>query len=224
MRTMLEPAVAAAMIGAMAREKRLEDDLAKSPDDQLVQFGLRLKHARESAGFTYKSVAEAIGISDRTLGSWERAERTPNVIDVGRLADLYRVTVDELLGRKPVAGRAILDSAMVSQILAVKRPGRQANKVVRDALTRPTPLQVSVTIPEGADWASEEVSKATYYQVLEHAERIGSLVDAALALGQNPDAKAALEISRDRIAAAVEALTKALDDRPQPERKPADGR
>ncbi|MDE6597532.1 MAG: helix-turn-helix domain-containing protein, partial [Clostridia bacterium] len=52
---------------------------------------------RKANGFTQQEVAEKLNISNRTLSSWETDRTTPDIYMLPAIADLYGVTVDELL-------------------------------------------------------------------------------------------------------------------------------
>lgn len=52
---------------------------------------------RKANGYTQAEVAEKLNISNRTLSSWETDRTLPDVLMLPAIADLYGVTVDELL-------------------------------------------------------------------------------------------------------------------------------
>lgn len=52
---------------------------------------------RKANGYTQADVAEKLNISNRTLSSWETDRTLPDVLMLPAIADLYGVTVDELL-------------------------------------------------------------------------------------------------------------------------------
>lgn len=52
---------------------------------------------RRANGFTQQEVADKLNISNRTLSSWETDRTTPDILLLPAIADLYGVTVDELL-------------------------------------------------------------------------------------------------------------------------------
>lgn len=52
---------------------------------------------RKAAGYTQQEVAEKLNISNRTLSSWETDRTVPDVLMLPVIAELYGVTVDELL-------------------------------------------------------------------------------------------------------------------------------
>ena len=74
--------------------------MAESPE---VRFGRRLKAAREAAGIRQAYVAEVLGVTRQAVGQWESGKSSPNPDTLARLAEIYGVTVDELVGRaKPL--------------------------------------------------------------------------------------------------------------------------
>jgi transcriptional regulator with XRE-family HTH domain len=62
-------------------------------------LGSRLKRAREKANKTQGEVCKLLGISIGTLSGYERDYRNPDPQMLAKLADLYDVTTDFLLGR-----------------------------------------------------------------------------------------------------------------------------
>lgn len=60
-------------------------------------MGEFLATLRKANGYTQQEVAEKLNISNRTLSSWETDRTTPDVLLLPAVADLYGVTVDELL-------------------------------------------------------------------------------------------------------------------------------
>ena len=59
-----------------------------------------LKKAREAIGLTQPQVADKLGISDGTYKNYEQGKREPNNTLLLKIADLYEVTTDYLLGRE----------------------------------------------------------------------------------------------------------------------------
>ncbi|MDE7182120.1 MAG: helix-turn-helix domain-containing protein [Clostridia bacterium] len=52
---------------------------------------------RKANGYTQQEVAEKLNISNRTLSSWETDRTTPDILLLPAIAELYNVTVDELV-------------------------------------------------------------------------------------------------------------------------------
>jgi len=59
---------------------------------------IRLKDARNKAGMTQRQAAEKSGIPLGTLRRWEQGVNEPDTDSIIRLADLYGVSTDEMLG------------------------------------------------------------------------------------------------------------------------------
>ena len=61
---------------------------------------MNFREARENAGFSQKYVAITLGIQPPNVSRWEAGVTFPTVENLMKLADLYQVTTDYLLGRE----------------------------------------------------------------------------------------------------------------------------
>ena len=57
----------------------------------------KLAGMRVTAGFTQEEVAQALGITQSSVSSWERHVGNPALDKVPRLADMYGVTSQDIL-------------------------------------------------------------------------------------------------------------------------------
>lgn len=64
-----------------------------------MSLGERLKMEREKRKWSQKYVAEKIGITNTVLSNYERDYRDPDTETLRKLAELYDVPTDYLLGR-----------------------------------------------------------------------------------------------------------------------------
>lgn len=66
-----------------------------------------LKFFRKKKNLSQAAVAEALGLTPTAYGHYETGRRTISPENLAKLADLYEVTIDELMGRSPAedAGR-----------------------------------------------------------------------------------------------------------------------
>ncbi|MBQ8309217.1 MAG: helix-turn-helix transcriptional regulator [Clostridia bacterium] len=64
-----------------------------------MKFGFELKSNREAVGYSQTEVAKQTGISQATISRWEDDKRIPNIENCILLADLYGISLDELVGR-----------------------------------------------------------------------------------------------------------------------------
>lgn len=59
----------------------------------------KFKQARKVCGLTAVAAAKEMGISNPTINAWEAGRKTPSIESLEKMADLYQVTTDYLLGR-----------------------------------------------------------------------------------------------------------------------------
>lgn len=62
-----------------------------------IQMADKLVALRKAAGLSQDEVANRIGVSRQAVSKWERAEAAPDTDNLIALANLYNVSVDELL-------------------------------------------------------------------------------------------------------------------------------
>lgn len=60
-----------------------------------------LKQLRKSRKVNQATLAEALGMSQASITSWENGKRMPDIDMLVKLADYFNVTTDYLLGRIP---------------------------------------------------------------------------------------------------------------------------
>jgi transcriptional regulator with XRE-family HTH domain len=64
-----------------------------------MTLGERLKACRIKKRYTQKYVADKVGVRNNSLSMYENDQFEPSVDVLKKLADLYEVTVDYLIGR-----------------------------------------------------------------------------------------------------------------------------
>ena len=70
---------------------------------------------RKSAGLTQAQLAAKLGYSDKTISKWEREEGVPDIYILKEIADLYGVTVNDLITPAPTLISKIKDKVKVSK-------------------------------------------------------------------------------------------------------------
>ena len=68
-------------------------------DDERIkgQIGANIAERRKAAGMTQAGLAEKLNYSDKAVSKWERGESVPDVLTMMQLAQLFGVTVNDLL-------------------------------------------------------------------------------------------------------------------------------
>lgn len=69
-------------------------------------FASNLKHLRLQAGMTQDELAQKLEKDYSTIGKWELGQRSPIMIDVIKIAELFQVSLETLIG-----GSVIYDNA-----------------------------------------------------------------------------------------------------------------
>lgn len=64
-----------------------------------INIGKSLKLIREGENITQSQLAKETGIKQQSISRWERGERLPNILDLVKLANYYKISIDELIGR-----------------------------------------------------------------------------------------------------------------------------
>ena len=93
------------------------------------QIGKNIASYRKCSGLTQAGLAEKLNYSDKAVSKWERGESIPDVITLMQLADLFEITVNELVTDPNVLPEGTpgnLEKAM-SQV-SEKALKRKANK------------------------------------------------------------------------------------------------
>lgn len=95
----------------------------------------RLKRLREEKGYLQKEVADKLGIRSNTLSGYENGTRSPDPEMLVRIAKLYNVSTDYLLGYSDDEN-VTEDPEFVDFVQEVKRWYRESPKSKEEDLKR----------------------------------------------------------------------------------------
>ena len=87
-----------------------------------VNFANRLNDLRRAAGMTQLELAQKLNYSDKSVSKWERADGIPDLYVVMQIADIFEVTVDDLLSDKPFRRHFISRNKLLVTFLAMSVP------------------------------------------------------------------------------------------------------
>lgn len=62
-----------------------------------IKIGRFIAAARRAKGLTQRELAEALGLSNRTISKWECGDGLPELANILPLCELLDITADELL-------------------------------------------------------------------------------------------------------------------------------
>ena len=84
-------------------------------------FGSVIVTLRKKNGLTQMELAEKMGVTDKAVSKWERDLSFPDVSSIPKLAEIFHVTVDELMQGKIDAERNKSDNEIYKiAVLALK--------------------------------------------------------------------------------------------------------
>ncbi len=69
-------------------------------------LGKRIVHYRKELGLTQEQLAEKLGVTAQAVSKWENDQSCPDITILPRLAEIFGVTTDALLGRQVPAREA----------------------------------------------------------------------------------------------------------------------
>lgn len=102
----------------------------------MSEFSKRLTNLRERKGWSKTYVAKTIGLSSmQTYANWEYGRTEPDFENVSRLADLFNVTTDYLLGHETPERKMTIDEAMDTIMSADgKEPTEHDRKIMESII------------------------------------------------------------------------------------------
>jgi transcriptional regulator with XRE-family HTH domain len=83
------------------------ENIQKNIKENLIRY-------RKGAGLTQAQLASKLGYSDKTISKWEREEGVPDIYILYQIAELYGVTVNDLLAPPVSIVKKIKEKAKVS--------------------------------------------------------------------------------------------------------------
>lgn len=87
-------------------------------------FGSMIVTLRKKKGLTQMELAEKMGVTDKAVSKWERDLSFPDISSLPRLAEIFNVTVDELMqGRTDTKKNKQAGRIYIMVVLALKGIG-----------------------------------------------------------------------------------------------------
>ncbi len=79
-----------------------------------VDFGKRVKSFRLKNEYSQKEVAFKIGVSEQGVSKWENGDCLPDVYNLKLLAQIFHISVDDLLDTEIQNAEKIVDMIMIN--------------------------------------------------------------------------------------------------------------
>ena len=88
-----------------------------------IKQGEYLKKLRNDKGISQDALGEALGISRQSVSKWEQGNSTPDIDNIGKLAEFYGVSIDSI-----VKGEA--DEAKENEQTAQSEEAKAVNELI----------------------------------------------------------------------------------------------
>ena len=111
----------------------------------MKQIGKKITDFRKAHNMTQMELADKLGISFQAVSNWERGNTMPDISKLPELAEIFHISVDELLDGKASLVSAVLDDTVdayieednateqeIADTLPILKPG-QAKKILEKA-------------------------------------------------------------------------------------------
>lgn len=103
----------------------------------------RLIDIRQNHGYSQKYVALSIGVAPSIVSRWESGKKVPSRESVSKLADLYEVTIDYLMGRSdeemPISADSLSDDEL-KLIQDYRKLNKQGQEYIRQTMYMALPI------------------------------------------------------------------------------------
>lgn len=94
-------------------------------------FGQRLANLRKSRGLTQTDLGKLIGVSQRVIGYYETETERPPADKLIPLAEALKISIDELLGYKPLKNEPLIKNRnLLRRLKEFDQLSRQDQKVI----------------------------------------------------------------------------------------------
>lgn len=90
-------------------------------------FGSRLRDLRNEKKLTQDDLGKMLNVSGKTIGAWERDSRQPNIEAINKIASIFNVSTDYLLG-KPTQTETVKTADIEDDSIIFTYEGRQIPK------------------------------------------------------------------------------------------------
>lgn len=90
-----------------------------------MDLGKRLAAMRKSYGYTQKGLADRMNLSQQVISNIERNTTSPDIVFLSGLADLYNITIDDLIGRKITSAEGSYEKKILDVMESMDEPQKE---------------------------------------------------------------------------------------------------
>lgn len=119
----------------------------------MKQIGKNITNLRKTNNMTQMELADKLGISFQAVSNWERGNTMPDISKLPELAEIFHISVDELLNEKASLVNAVLNNAVDTYI--------EEGKISEQDITNTLPLLK----PEQAEELIDKVDVSAFHDI-----------------------------------------------------------
>ena len=147
----------------------------------MESLGKRLSDLRKEHGYTQNDIAEKLNISPQAVSKWENDQTSPDIDSLIKLANIYHVSVDELVDNKKEETIVLEPNEkkdINKMMLKIRINSNEGDKVVVNFPLVVAKLLVDANIPGSLNISGYDLSGIDFKQVFALVEQgvIGEIV------------------------------------------------
>ncbi len=104
----------------------------------MQKIGKRIVSLRKQNNMTQMELADKMGISFQAVSNWERGNSMPDISKLPELAEIFGVSLDELLGEKS----SLVEAAVEGKLEECMKDGEATEEEIKDVLPILKPKQI----------------------------------------------------------------------------------
>ena len=149
----------------------------------MKKIGKKISVLRKEANMTQMELADRMGISFQAVSNWERGNSMPDISKLPELAEIFGVTVDELLGEKSALVEAAINDNVEECMKSQNTSAEDVNAVL--PILKPDQVSMIVANADRLNWEAihgmlpfmdEDDVKEFALQAQERGEPIGAFL------------------------------------------------
>ena len=115
-----------------------------------IKIAENLQMLRKEKSLTQEQLAEILGVTNQSISKWELGLSCPDITMLPKIAELYSITIDELIGYKPITSINNIYVELYSYLKSIEDDGE-----LMDAIYRICRLASSCTSKKESDTAKK---------------------------------------------------------------------